>query len=122
MTESGRPSWTCGTGRRRCRPANGTRWPLTGSIRPSPRPETTKDRHETREHGTGLHHHGVFSDDTPDVGGQLPRNLWTTGGPRVRELLAFQLPSSPTARDLAEWAKGSVVCGTGGPARAQTGA
>ena len=27
-------SWTCGTGRRRCRPANGTRCAITGSIRP----------------------------------------------------------------------------------------
>jgi hypothetical protein len=26
-------SWTCGTGRHRFRPANGTRWPSTGSIR-----------------------------------------------------------------------------------------
>jgi hypothetical protein len=29
-------SWTCGTGRRRFRPANGTRWPFTGSIRRAP--------------------------------------------------------------------------------------
>ena len=93
-------SWTCGTGRHRFRPANGTRWRSTGSIR---RPGSRRPGH--RKCTT----HGVSGAEprslTPPlrVSGPTRRELvddnaatlWTTVDPQARKLLASILRAAP---------------------------
>ena len=81
-------SWTCGTGRHRFRPANGTRWPSTGSIRTAL---------------AGRAARCAFRSDTPKPGDIARGSLWTTVDPRARELLASMVPGSPNSTDRPSW-------------------
>ena len=84
-----RCSWTCGTGRRRFRPANGKRCAATGSIRPN----SPCLSGETRKRGTGV---GTFFHRHAGPVDNQRRYLWTTVDPQVRRLLASMVPGSLT--------------------------
>jgi hypothetical protein len=97
-------SWTCGTGRRRFRPANGTRWPFTGSIRRAPRSATLATcRDPRRQHlrtppGPPGDQMSRVRPRHAAACGFCPCCLWTTVDPQARKLLASGVPGSPDHR------------------------
>jgi hypothetical protein len=86
-------SWTCGTGRRRCRPANGTRCVATGSIRLSGWASGCNRGKTAVASGDAFHRHA-------EAWGYLCRYLWTTVDPPARQLLASVLPGKPSPRPI----------------------